>query len=300
MKKIPIIKSRRLRSTPYTDRIESNGVSGYTVYNHMLLPVSFGSIESDYKHLKKFVQVWDVAAERQVEISGKDSAKLVQLMTCRDLSKSKIGKCYYAPLIDDQGCLVNDPIINKLAEDNANKPGDGAASFVVSNVVSRRGSEVVTEICVDLGSSVGAASQAGTANAIIGVSSSSGTHSPAFLTTLTPAVNGYIVGAEMVCTELPQGGTADIDLRIGTTLTTGYSGSVAGGTPATLIAPAGAWTLGAWDSYAASLGGKHDIGAEDYGVYLVTGEATDGADALAYTHGKFSIKLIGYLACDDK
>ena len=68
MKKIPIIKSRRLRSTPYTDRIESNGVSGYTVYNHMLLPVSFGSIESDYKHLKKYVQVWDVAAERQVEI----------------------------------------------------------------------------------------------------------------------------------------------------------------------------------------------------------------------------------------
>ena len=36
-----------------------------------------------------------------VEISGKDSAKLVQLMTCRDLSKSKVGKCYYAPLIDE-------------------------------------------------------------------------------------------------------------------------------------------------------------------------------------------------------
>jgi len=83
----------------------------------MLLPATFKSLESDYEHLKKFVQVWDVAAERQVEITGKDSAKLVQLMTCRDLSKSKIGKCYYAPLIDNQGYLVNDPIINKLAED---------------------------------------------------------------------------------------------------------------------------------------------------------------------------------------
>mgnify|MGYP001462774320 CR=1 FL=1 len=117
MKKFVISKSRRLRSTPYTDRIESHGVSSYTVYNHMLLPASFKSLESDYEHLKKFVQVWDVSAERQVEISGKDSAQLVQLMTCRDLSKSKIGKCYYAPLIDDQGLLVNDPIINKLAED---------------------------------------------------------------------------------------------------------------------------------------------------------------------------------------
>ena len=117
MKNFPIVKSRRLRSTPYTDRIESQGVSSYTVYNHMLLPASFKSLESDYHHLKKFVQVWDVAAERQVEISGKDSGKLVQLMTCRDLSKSKVGKCYYAPLIDNDGLLVNDPIINKLSED---------------------------------------------------------------------------------------------------------------------------------------------------------------------------------------
>ena len=117
MKNFPISKSRRLRSTPYTDRIESQGVSSYTIYNHMLLPATFKSLEADYLHLKKFVQVWDVAAERQVEISGKDSAELVQLMTCRDLSKSKVGKCYYAPLIDHNGLLVNDPIINKLAED---------------------------------------------------------------------------------------------------------------------------------------------------------------------------------------
>ena len=90
MKNFSIIKSRRLRSTPYTDRIESHGVSGYTVYNHMLLPVSFKSVEGDYEHLKKFGQVGDVAAERQVDISGKDTSKLVQLMTCRDLSKSRV------------------------------------------------------------------------------------------------------------------------------------------------------------------------------------------------------------------
>ena len=117
MKGFPIVKSRRVRSSPYTSRIEKQGVTAYTVYNHMLLPAAFGSLEDSCNHLKKNVQVWDVAAERQVEISGKDSAKLVQLMTCRDLSKSKVGKCYYAPLIDDGGCLVNDPIINKLAED---------------------------------------------------------------------------------------------------------------------------------------------------------------------------------------
>ena len=83
----------------------------------MLLPAAFGSLEESCDHLKKNVQIWDVAAERQVEILGKDAAKLVQLMTCRDLSKSKVGRCYYCPLIDENGNLVNDPVILKLAED---------------------------------------------------------------------------------------------------------------------------------------------------------------------------------------
>ena len=116
MKKFFVAKSRRLRSTPYSSRIEKQGVTAYTVYNHMLLPAGFGSLEDSYFHLKENVQVWDVAAERQVEISGKDSAKLVQLMTCRDLSKSKVGRCYYCPVIDDKAGLINDPVVLKLSE----------------------------------------------------------------------------------------------------------------------------------------------------------------------------------------
>ena len=117
MKNYSIARSRRLRSTPYTSRIEKQGVTAYTSYNHMLLPAAFGSLEDSYHHLKENVQVWDVAGERQVEISGKDSGKLVQLMTCRDLSKSKIGRCYYCPIIDDQAGLINDPVILKLSEE---------------------------------------------------------------------------------------------------------------------------------------------------------------------------------------
>ena len=117
MKKFHIAKARRLRGTPYSSRIENQGLTAYTTYNHMLLPASFEGTEKDYFHLKKHVQVWDVAAQRQVQILGKDSAKLVQLMTCRNLSKAKIGRCYYAPLIDEQGKMLNDPVILKLNED---------------------------------------------------------------------------------------------------------------------------------------------------------------------------------------
>ncbi len=118
MKNYLISKSRRLRGTPFTSRIEKQGVTAYTVYNHMLLPTKFeGSLEDAYHHLKSHVQVWDVSVQRQTEITGKDSAKLVQLITCRDLSKSKIGRCYYAPIIDHKAKLISDPVILKLAED---------------------------------------------------------------------------------------------------------------------------------------------------------------------------------------
>ena len=115
MKKFSIAKSRRLRSSPYASRIEKQGVTSYTSYNHMLLPAAFGSIEDSYHHLKKNVQIWDVAGERQVEIIGNDSAKLVQLMTCRDLSKSKDGRCYYCPIIDDKGNIINDPVVLRIS-----------------------------------------------------------------------------------------------------------------------------------------------------------------------------------------
>ncbi|MBH90687.1 MAG: dimethylsulfoniopropionate demethylase [Candidatus Marinimicrobia bacterium] len=112
-----ITRSRRLRGTPFTSRIEKQGVKSYTVYNHMLLPTTFSTPEDEYIHLKKHVQIWDVSVQREIEISGSDSSKLVQLMTCRNLSKSKIGLCYYAPLVDSNGGLINDPLIYKL-EDN--------------------------------------------------------------------------------------------------------------------------------------------------------------------------------------
>ena len=112
-----IAKSARLRSTPFTQRIEEYGVQSYTVYNHMLLPASFHGVIEDCNHLKENVQVWDVSVERQVQIKGPDADYLTQLITCRDLSNAKDHLCYYAPIVDDQGKILNDPLIMKVHPD---------------------------------------------------------------------------------------------------------------------------------------------------------------------------------------
>jgi len=113
-----LLVSRRIRATPYTPRVEALGVSGYSVVNHTILPKGFQkTVEEDYWHLKTHVQLWDVGCQRQVELRGPDAAKLAQLMTPRDLRDARIGQCLYAPLIDENAKMLNDPIILKLAED---------------------------------------------------------------------------------------------------------------------------------------------------------------------------------------
>ena len=111
--------SRRIRRTPFTEKVEALGVRGYSVVNHMLLPKAFAtSVEDDYWHLRAHVQMWDVACQRQVDIRGADAARLVQWMTPRNLSKARAGDCLYAPLVDEAGGIINDPVILKLASDH--------------------------------------------------------------------------------------------------------------------------------------------------------------------------------------
>lgn len=112
-----ISQTRRLRRTPFSQGVEAAGVKAYTVYNRMLLPTVFESVEEDYRHLKEAVQIWDVAAERQVELRGPDAARLMQMLTPRDLRGMMPGRCFYVPIVDETGGMLNDPVCVKLAED---------------------------------------------------------------------------------------------------------------------------------------------------------------------------------------
>ena len=112
-----IFPSRRVRRTPFTPGVEAAGVKAYTVYNRMLLPTVFESVEADYRHLKDHVQVWDVACERQVELRGPDAGRLIQMLTPRDLSQMRVGQCLYVPIVDETGGMLNDPVALKLSDE---------------------------------------------------------------------------------------------------------------------------------------------------------------------------------------
>jgi len=108
--------SRRLRKSPFESRSHV-GAKAASVYNHVVLPTAYASLEEDYWHLREHVQIWDVACQVQVQVQGPDAHKLAEYLTPRDLSKIVPGQCVYAPLIDEKAGIVNDPIILCLAPD---------------------------------------------------------------------------------------------------------------------------------------------------------------------------------------
>ncbi len=107
----------RVRKSPFFDATVEAGATMFTIYNHMYMPISYGDPMREYSALTERVCIWDVAAERQVEIVGPQAAELTQRLSARDLSKCKVGRARYAPMCDHDGHLINDPVILKLAED---------------------------------------------------------------------------------------------------------------------------------------------------------------------------------------
>ena len=111
-----IIYTPRIRKSPFFEETIKYGATNFTTYNRMTMPVGYTTPEQEYQSLINDVTLWDVAAERQIEIIGEDAAKFVQYMTPRNLSTFKDGFCRYAFMTDENGGIINDPLILKFSE----------------------------------------------------------------------------------------------------------------------------------------------------------------------------------------
>ena len=108
----------QIRKSPYFDATVRWGAAGFSVYNHMYIPRDFGDPVENFWNLVNHAILCDVAVERQVEITGPDAAKFVQLLTPRNLSQCAVGQCKYVLITNEDGGILNDPILLRLAENH--------------------------------------------------------------------------------------------------------------------------------------------------------------------------------------
>jgi aminomethyltransferase len=105
------------RKSPFFEATLRYGCTAYDIYNHTYLPGYYDDPIVEYWHLLNSVTIWDVGVERQVEITGPDAYRFTSLLTPRDLSTCAVGQCKYVVITDENGGIINDPVLLRLAED---------------------------------------------------------------------------------------------------------------------------------------------------------------------------------------
>jgi aminomethyltransferase len=99
------------RKSPYFEATRKAGCSAYDIYNHMYLPGYYDDPVVEYWALLNDVTLWDVAVERTIQVSGPDADRLIDMITCRDLSKCQVNQGKYMIVTGPDGGIVNDPVL---------------------------------------------------------------------------------------------------------------------------------------------------------------------------------------------
>ena len=89
-----------VRKGPFYGATSNGGAKAFTIYNHMFMPTSYGDTDAEYWAIVKGVSLWDVSAERQIEVIGPDALALTQILTPRDVEKCPIHRARYVVFVD--------------------------------------------------------------------------------------------------------------------------------------------------------------------------------------------------------
>lgn len=136
----------RVRRSPFFEATLRYGAKSFTVYNHMYMPTGYTDAVDEYWKLVRGVTLWDVACERQIEVTGPDAARFVQYLTPRNLSNCRVGRGRYVLLTGEDGGIVNDAVLLRLGRDHFwLSPGDGDALLWAQGVAIHSGMRVRIE-----------------------------------------------------------------------------------------------------------------------------------------------------------
>ena len=108
----------QIRKSPFFEATVRWGAKDFSVYNHMYIPRDFGNPEENFQNLISKAILCDVSVERQVEITGPDAFKFIQKLTPRDLTNLSVGQCKYVLIVNNEGGILNDPVLLRLGENH--------------------------------------------------------------------------------------------------------------------------------------------------------------------------------------
>jgi len=114
-----IVFTHRQRFSAYHDCAIAYGTKGFTTYRGNFLACYYRDPQSEYRTLTEDVGIFEVGgAERPYEFIGPDAEALMDLLTPRDITKVRPGRCAYVFITDDDGKILSDPVMVRVAKDH--------------------------------------------------------------------------------------------------------------------------------------------------------------------------------------
>jgi len=107
----------RIKKSPFFDKAVEYGATEFHPYNGMWMPVGYDSPVNEYWNVLERASLWDVGVQKCVEIAGPDAEAFMQLLTPRDITTIEPGRCAYVFLTNQDGGVLNDPVMLRIAED---------------------------------------------------------------------------------------------------------------------------------------------------------------------------------------
>jgi glycine cleavage system aminomethyltransferase T len=104
------------RQSPFFKSALRAGCTAFDIYNHMYIPGYFDDPIEEYRLLNEAVTMWDVGCERTVEMAGPDADRLVDMITCRDLTTCAVKQGKYMLVTAPDGGIVNDPVLLHVSD----------------------------------------------------------------------------------------------------------------------------------------------------------------------------------------
>lgn len=119
-----------MKNTPLTEKHIALGakMAEFAGYN---MPISYSGIKEEHEAVRTNAGIFDVSHMGEFIVKGKEALKLVQKITSNDASKLAIGEAQYSCMPNNDGGIVDDLLVYRLAEDMCNE-GEQAFMLVVN------------------------------------------------------------------------------------------------------------------------------------------------------------------------
>jgi aminomethyltransferase len=111
----PNYKSLKMKETALTSVHIALGakMAEFAGYN---MPISYSGINNEHLQVRKSIGVFDVSHMGEFILKGEKALDLIQLVTTNDASKLSDGKVQYSCLPNDNGGIVDDLLVYRIAE----------------------------------------------------------------------------------------------------------------------------------------------------------------------------------------